>query len=88
MHSTCEEASDKKHGVVVSKEKDHLSIIIVVKSCPQRGRSPNHHLIIIIIFFIIAKKRRITQPATKGRESARRNHFLPILGKPTAAGDV
>ena len=27
VHSTCEEASDKKHGIVVSKEKDHLSII-------------------------------------------------------------
>ena len=43
VHSTCEEATDKKHGVVVSKEEDHLSIIVVVKGCPQRGRSPNHH---------------------------------------------
>ena len=28
----------------------------------------------------------ITHPATKGSERASRNHFLPILGKPTAGG--
>ena len=89
VHSTCEEATDKKHGVVVSKEEDHLSIIIVVKGCPLRGRSPNqHHRRHHHLLHNRPKKRRITHPATKGRESARRNHFLPILGKPTAAGDV
>ena len=53
VHSTCEEASDKKHCVVVSKKEDHLSIIVVVKGCPQRGRSTNHHLFIIVIIVII-----------------------------------
>ena len=89
VHSTCEEATDKKHGVVVSKEEDHLSIIIVVKGCPLRGRSPNqHHRRHHHLLHNRPKKRRITHPATKGRESARRNHFLPILGKPTAARDI